>query len=63
MKDANCCLNIIRYSFGLSANNAGLLLLLDRAARMRHQRFLTKTQGELPTFHTRPKSSSQHVNS
>ncbi|CAD5170272.1 unnamed protein product [Musa acuminata subsp. malaccensis] len=53
----------IRYSFGLSANNAGLLLLLDRAARMRHQRFFTKTQGELPTFHTRPKSSSQHVNS
>ncbi|URE07903.1 DUF593 domain containing protein [Musa troglodytarum] len=53
----------IRYSFGLSANNAGLLLLLDRAARMRHQRFLSKTQGELPTFHTRPKSSSQRVNS
>ncbi|URE07902.1 DUF593 domain containing protein [Musa troglodytarum] len=34
-----------------------------RAARMRHQRFLSKTQGELPTFHTRPKSSSQRVNS
>ncbi|CAL9112935.1 unnamed protein product [Musa textilis] len=32
-----------RYTFGLSSSNAGLLLLLDKSPRMRHQRFLTRT--------------------
>ncbi|XP_008789971.1 myosin-binding protein 7 [Phoenix dactylifera] len=34
----------IKYTFGLSASNAGLLLLLDKTSRMRHRRFLTRTQ-------------------
>lgn len=33
-----------RYTFGLSANNVGLLMLLDRGPRVRHWRYLTSTQ-------------------
>ncbi|KAJ8497939.1 hypothetical protein OPV22_008491 [Ensete ventricosum] len=33
----------VKYTFGLSASNVGLLLLLDKSPRVRHRRFLTRT--------------------
>ncbi|XP_072977882.1 myosin-binding protein 7 [Typha angustifolia] len=33
----------IKYPIGLSGNNVGLLLLLDKSTRARHRRFLTRT--------------------
>ncbi|XP_074581694.1 myosin-binding protein 7-like [Curcuma longa] len=40
----------IRHSFGLSANNAGLLLLLHKSSHARSQWHLARIQGKFPTF-------------
>ncbi|WOK98491.1 hypothetical protein Cni_G07203 [Canna indica] len=49
----------IRYNFGRSASNVGLLLLLHNSARVRHQRFLKRIEEQLPTFSSRQEMLSR----